>query len=420
MEVKNWTAAFLTISFLLTGSLGFTKTFTWPEVIELASKNNLEIQTASLNFQATEALETAAKSGFYPRLSGSVGAVRSAADRIENPDSYTAQLNLSQNIFAGFADLNRRRQAEANTKEARANLRSARAQVSAQLKQAVASYRFATEYKRLAGDTIKRRNDNYKIVDLRFQGGRENKGSVVLSKAYLDEAKYDLFNAEHDSEVSAEDLSRFLGISFDPEIIIADGPPQLQVAKENPDFQRLASESPDVLSLRAQALAADSALSIAKANFVPSLDLSGGYGYIDRVFFPKQDRWSVGLTLTIPLFDGGRDYANVKSSSFRAQSFGKQSEDLFQKKLVRLKQAYYDYMAAIEKEKLDENFRQASLLRSQITRSKYNNGLSTFDEWDRVESDLIGRERAALASRRDRIVKESVWEQAQGVGVFNE
>ena len=146
--------------------------------------------------------------------------------------------------------------------------------------------------------------------------------------------------------------------------------------------------------------------------------MSGSYGYIDRLFFPKQDRWSVGLTLSIPLFDGGRDYSAVKSYSYRAQAIAKQSVDVGQKKIVRLKQAYYDFAAAIEKEKLDENFRKAASLRSQITRSKYNNGLSTFDEWDRVENDLISRERAALASRRDRLVKESVWEQTQGVGVF--
>ncbi len=414
MELKKilWVAA---ICFF---SSAQAKNISWAEAVDLAQKNSLDLQAAELTFESTEALETAAESGFYPRVFGSLTGNRSGSKNADAADSYGAQLNLTQNIFAGWADLNRAHQASANTRQAAANLKLAKAKLSAQLKQAVAFSVYSFDYQKMTEDIVRRRDDNFKIVDLRFQGGRENKGSVLLSKAYLDEARYDFLTAGHDAEISREDLSRFLGLNPKEDVFFTETPPRISLLSKTPDFKNLSLRTPDVIALMEQAKASEAALSIAKANFVPTLDLSGSYGYIDTIFFPKQDRWSVGLTLSIPLFDGGRDYSAVKSASYKAQSFSKQAEALLQKSEVSLKQAYFDFIASVEKEKIDDDFRKASVVRAQIARSKYNNGLTSFDEWDRAESDLIARERSALSSRRDRIVKESLWEQAQGVGVF--
>jgi outer membrane protein TolC len=57
-------------------------------------------------------------------------------------------------------------------------------------------------------------------------------------------------------------------------------------------------------------------------------------------------------------------------------------------------------------------------LRAEIARSKYNNGLTTFDDWDLIESDLINRQRAVLSSQGNRVVAEAAWEQAQGRGAL--
>lgn len=404
--------------FVGSGTIGYTEELSWKEIVELAQKNSLELQSSILTYESTKALEISARSGFFPKLSASATNSQSGGEALNFSNAYSTQLNISQNIFAGFSDLNQFRQSKSNSEQSLANLNLIKAKLSSQLKQALATYFYSLESKKLASDIVKRRDDNLKNVDLRFQSGRENKGSVLLSKSYLDEAKYDLQKANHDAEVSGEDLKRLLGLSSEEVIALTDAIPNLSIGKEIPNFQKLSQQTPDVIALSAQEQSADYEVEMAKSSFVPSLDVSGNYGYTDSKFFPQKDRWTVGLTLSVPLFDGGRDYSSLKSASYRYQAYGRQRSDLLQKNVIVLKSAYFEFLASIEKEKLDESFKEAVLIRAQIARSKYNNGLTTFDEWDRVESDLISRQRASLNSRRDRILKEALWEQAQGIGVF--
>jgi outer membrane protein TolC len=86
--------------------------------------------------------------------------------------------------------------------------------------------------------------------------------------------------------------------------------------------------------------------------------------------------------------------------------------------LVRLKQAWAGYVESEEKLKVDQAFLEAAVLRAEIARSRYNNGLMSFEDWDRIENDLIQRQKTVLQSQRDRVTAEAAWEQAQGKGVI--
>ncbi|MGZ3696004.1 MAG: TolC family protein, partial [Bdellovibrionota bacterium] len=67
---------------------------------------------------------------------------------------------------------------------------------------------------------------------------------------------------------------------------------------------------------------------------------------------------------------------------------------------------------------VDQGFRDAATVRAEIARTKYNNGLQTFEDWDTIENDLITRQKAYLQSKRARVTAEAAWEQAQGIGVL--
>ena len=69
-------------------------------------------------------------------------------------------------------------------------------------------------------------------------------------------------------------------------------------------------------------------------------------------------------------------------------------------------------------EKVDQTFVEAARVRAEIGRSKYNTGLLSFEEWEIIESDLVTREKAALASQNNRVSAEATWEQSQGRGLI--
>jgi outer membrane protein TolC len=124
------------------------------------------------------------------------------------------------------------------------------------------------------------------------------------------------------------------------------------------------------------------------------------------------------LNLSVPLFSGGRDYYTTKSAAASLEAVSSNRDNVERQLLVRLKQTYASYVESEEKLKVDQAFLEAAILRAEIARSRYNNGLMSFEDWDRIENDLIQRQKTVLQSQRDRVTAEAAWEQAQGKGVI--
>lgn len=407
----------LTLLFL-THSLQ-AREITWSEAIKLAQQNSLEYQAALSTYKSVEELELSGAGAFLPKLTASASGTQSGTIGSTGvTNNYSAQLSLSQNLFSGFSDINNYFLKKTNSKLALATLNSAKAKLSQELKQSYAELFYMQDFKKLAHDILKRRIENNNNVRLQYEVGRENKGSLLLAKSYVDSAEYDILKSEHDLEMASENLKRILGVSRDETLTIANNIAKEQMSVARPDFNYIASQHPDVLSAQHEESLAAYNLKITRAQFLPSLDFSGNYIYTDTKFFPENDKWNVALTLSIPLFEGFKTYSSYNSNSAKLDSSKLNSVNIFKKLESAVKKSYYDYVESIQKEKIDENFNKAALLRAEIARNKYKNGFLSFEEWDSIETDLILKQKEILGSEKNRIIKQALWEQAQGVGVF--
>ncbi len=412
--MKRWTL-YLTI---VVSSLQLWATeMTWKDSIKLAIQNNLELQIAESNVTAAEAQVIGSKSGFYPQLSASISDNQFSSNQSVS-NSYLAQLNLSQNIFSGFSDLNKLNLAESNLVIARANLQIVKAKLSYDLKNAYESLYYAEAFAQLTADIEHRRESNLRNVELRFDGGRENKGSVLLSKAYFLQSQYEDLQAHRQLILAEELLRRILGVSPKTDIKLKYSLMLTSTVLKEPDYSALVLDTPDYKSAVAQAVSARIEVDTAQAGFYPSLDFNGSYGKIDSQFFPASEKWNLGLTLTLPLFNGGRDYAATKSAAAKSISATKAKNSLIKQIIEKLHSTYLDYAESFEKDKVDESFKKAAEVRAEIARNKYNNGLMSFEDWDLVENDLINRQKTFLFSKKNRTISEAAWEQAQGTGVI--
>jgi outer membrane protein TolC len=394
------------------------KTYSFQECIPMAVANNAELKTAEFNLRSAQNLENAATSGFYPRLSASVIGKRSDVEFEDAKSEYSTNLTLSQNVFSGFLDTGRVRQTSANTRASAAALQTAKAKLSFDLKSAFETFLFAKEFLKLSKSILERRSDNLRLVDLRFRSGRENKGSLLLAKAYLEQAKLDSLQAENAIQTSRNQLSKALGLDAEEEFDVSGSIPVQSIAIAKPNLKRLAVETPEYIQAAAQEDAADAGITVARAQFFPTLSVIGSTGQVGNSFYPGKDKWSVEANLSIPLFDGFRDYYNSASAAALTVASKQTKMGLERALLLKLQQAYSTFVETVQRNKVDESFEAAASLRAEIARNKYNNGLLNFDEWDLIESDLINRERASRQSRRDRVINEAAWEQAQGKGVI--
>jgi outer membrane protein TolC len=389
---------------------------TWEQSVQEAARSNADLATAQSNLEAARHQVGVARSGYLPQLSADAIYTESSgsATTIADP-SYSASLNLAQNLFAGFADEARVEKERANVTSFEASLAAAKAKLSQDLKGAFAGLRLAQENVRLAETIVKRREENLKLVELRFEGGREDKGAYLLTRSQLAQARLELLQARQAIESSRQQLARVLGRNVVNELRVLGEVPVTEPPPA-PDFAALARAAPDYIDALARETGAQSDVKLARSGYYPSVDLTGSVAREGADWFPGDDRRTVGLSLSIPLYSGGRDYYGVKAAAETLAATGSTRAAVERDVLVRLKQTYAAYVEAVERLMVDRDFREAAETRARIGRARYANGLMSFEDWDRIESDLIQREKNFLQSQRDRVTAEAAWEQVRGAG----
>ena len=395
-----------------------TKALTWAETIELTKKNSLELETALQQFKATEELEKNAYSGFLPKLSATARGTHSKSEATASTHSYSADLNFSQNLFSGFADATNWSVRKINTQQARIDLLTTQARLSQELKQLFAEAFFSQASIQLSTDILSRRKENLRSVKLQFEVGRENKGSLLLSESNVEQAEFDLTRARNEAETTLESFRRYLGYNSEKEILLNENIPLEKSAQTNPDFDDLVEKHIVIQKALNEEKLAQSQIAITRAEFLPSLDLTASYGHTGDTFYPNSYNWNVGLSFSVSLFDGLRDFASYRSNVAKRSVAEAQLKNTRLSLKRDLKRAYYDYTEAIQKEKIDQGFNKAAQIRADIARNKYKNGLLSFEEWDRIESELIQKQRDVLNSEKNRIIRQAQWERALAVGVL--
>lgn len=110
-------------SFILLTALSSTsfaaEKISFNEAIDLAVKNNLEVQASYEECKASQADQKSTRSAFFPKISTDLSYDKTKTETISprstlDFDQYNGGLNLSYNLFNGFSDYSNLKIAEAN------------------------------------------------------------------------------------------------------------------------------------------------------------------------------------------------------------------------------------------------------------------------------------------------------------------
>ena len=412
---------FLTLC-LISSILEAKPTLSWEQCVKELRTQNPEFSSTEQAIDSAEAKKRATWSGFLPQLSANAGVTRNnlgvtSAGLNSNRDQFSLGVQASENIFAGFKDYYKVARANRGLSLAKANQDFIKARLSSELKTSFANLLFNQEQSLLAASIIKRRQDNMRMVKLRYEGGRENKGSFLFSKASLEQALFESQQIERSREVSKLTLARVLGQTDSSDFEVS-GSLQWSEPEPNPQVQKWVSLTPEHRQAEAQWQIADADRLIARGDFFPDISLTGSYSKIGTNFPPNDPRWSVGISLALPFFPGGQNIFNYQSASAEANRSDFLKTNTDNQLLAKLKQTHAALLDSIGLHHVAKNFLEASEARAIISRGKYQNGLMTFEDWDLIETDLINRQKTELQARRDVVLAEAAFEQAQGKSVF--
>lgn len=390
---------------------------TFDDCLAEAARKQPDVAAAKEAVLRSDYQYKAALTAFFPQLSANASASRSGGSANGVTDNnFVTSLQAQESLYTGGRDTALLAQRGAEREISRALLATALAQLSYDVRVAFVRQLYGADLIALSAAIATRRSGNVDLVSLRFDGGREHKGSLLRMQAILSQAKFDEQSAGRAYAVAQQRLAVAVGRTEPVPIVQGklDGPPLEPVA----DFEKLADVVPVVMQALAQAKAAREGVRVAKSEYLPSLNANATVSRSDDVFFPQENSWSVGVNLSYPFFPGGRNIMNVRSAQTDERRYALLARSQWQQALLNLKQAHADYQDAHEKLRVQREFLQAAELRAEISRNQYALGLLSFDNWDIIENDLITQQKAELAARRDVLLALAAWEKARGVSLL--
>lgn len=414
MKKYVWTLS--TLAFLSLPLQLMAESLSWNAAIDEAARENLEIKVAQSNLRSFEYLEKKSKSGFLPEISATGNYTY---DSTALPKIYSGSLTATENVFSGFSDLTKIDQAKANKESSRLSLDSIKSKISYDLKSAFVGLSYAQKLIKLTEDIIKRRESNLKLVQLKFESGRENIGSLNLAKAYLAEAKYSHLQAMNNLSVAKTQLGQLLGRSDAKNLSVSGSIPLRQVdykVGSNLNFKNLIQDSPEIKKSLIDVELKKLSITLANSAFYPTLDLQQNVTRSVREGSSANNTWAISASINFPLFNGGKDYYTFKSLTEEYRSSVLAQKNTEDASVTKLELAYANYQEAQMKLEVDQAFVIAGNSRQRIAEAQYNNGLITFNDWDIIENDYIARQKSLLLTEKSRVIAEANWDLTQGKG----
>ncbi len=411
MKKSLFTAALFSAGLSIASTNDF---LTWEQCLERTKAQSPELAVARSAVRSLEYSVASASAGFLPSLSASAGFTKSGSENDSNwteSDRTTAGLSLSQDLFSGGGNRAQRKRALARLQVGNEQYRKTLSDVELRVRQAYIEVLYTQDLIELTEKIADRRANNVRLIQLRFDGGRENAGSLARSKAQLSQARYEVREAQRSLIYALRNLAAAMG-QMEP-AVGASGELNAGSPEELVQLESLMKQTPDYEIAATQIEAARQGLVVTRSDQFPSvaLNASAGLGG-DRDL--DTGSWSVGVRASIPLFTGGRNRADVAAEK---ESVVQSELDLMNRAnglMASLQQRWNNYMDAVDNEIIQQELLEAEKLRAEISTAKYKQGLLSFEDWDIIESNLINQDKAYLQRRRTAELAQASWKNALG------
>ncbi len=393
---------------------------TWPESLQAARLNNPTLTAAGATVEKSRYDYKSARSVYFPTLDGNAsynyGESRTD-DNESSGDASSAGVDARYTLFSGGANIARVDLARASLRVAEANWFSSLADVGSTLKENFARLLYAQEDIKLTRQITTRRKQNVDLVELRYESGKEHKGSFLRTRATYRDAVSEEHRAQRGLDVAQRNVAASLGRRY-YDVVVADGRFDVAAITNEPDFNALLANTPDHIRSEAQLLSADASVRLAKSPFYPELSTHASASRNGEGFSLENDAWSVGVALSFPFYAGNKYVNDLASARVGLQIALANQQESDDQTLVRLESAWADLQDALDRRDVQRDFLEAAEVRAEIARSQYAGGLLSFEDWDQIEDDLTSAQTSMLSSERDTVLAEAAWERAQGINLF--
>ena len=404
---------------LLTGSLiaalmaGTASADTLREALLSTYETNPTLTSQREALKATDATVAIAKAGGRPQLSATMGVNKdlSRSGILETNASgptLSVGADVSMPLFTGGRVSNSIKAAKTRVEAGRAILRGVEGDVFVQ---AVSAYMDVIRDRaivELNQNNVKVLQTNLEATQDRFQIGDVTKTDVAQSQARLELGRANLATTQGQEAASEQEYRRVIG--HEPGDL-APPPPLPPLPATGEEAVRIAlANNPDIEASSRQAQAAAYDVNVARAQRLPTLSAVGSGTYVDEfgghiAGVPSTGgQTSIGLSTTIPIYQGGEPAARIREAqAFQGQAL-EQAIGAERGVVAQARSAFALYKAAQGAIASQETAVQANELALEGARAERSVGTRTVLDVLNAEQELLNSQVALVTARRDAYV----------------
>ena len=296
-------------------------------LVQAALANNRDLQSAIANVIKTRGQLETTRSQFFPQLGASAGTVRGQGSGVGSTiiapgmsvtNVSTLQLPATWQIDL-FGGIRRQVEAASATEAAAiANRRAVALSVAGQMADSYIMLRALDQQLKITRQTLENYRTTLRIFDLRYKYGTANMVQVSQIQSQVDQA---LAAIPPLVKAIAEQENAINFLAGRNPGTVPRGKPIDQLALPVPPAglpSELLARRPDVMSAEQQLIAANAQIGVAKAQYFPSISLTGALGTsstnLISLFSGPGKVWSIGAAATMPIFTAGAIAGQVTSA----------------------------------------------------------------------------------------------------------
>ena len=412
---------FLGMFFLILASpLHAEESLTWQQCVREAKGAHPDLSSALALLQQAEADKRITGGSCLPQISLAVNSHESGTTSKGGSlsSAYSYSLTAQQLLYDGHKTSSQIASSNEAIKGARYNYDVVSADLRFALRTAFTQLLKAQELVGLVSEIADRRQNNVRLISLRYQGGREHIGSLRQAEADLAQAQFEVSQAKRGLVLAQTILASALGRDSHNPIRVQGSFKATGLLPAKPDLALLVKKHPLFQQLDVKSKAARYDLDAARNAFSPELYLTSslGRGSVDTLPFKAVDL-SAGVTLSVPIYEGGTGRARVSRAMAVLSQQNAQEKSGYLQIFNTLEESWKNFQDARQLVLVKKKFLDAAQERSTIANAQYSNGLITFNDWVIIENNLVSAKKEFLNAGADLLIAEAQWIQAKGEGL---
>jgi multidrug efflux system outer membrane protein len=384
-------------------------------LIELALKNNRDLRVSVLNIQQAQAQYRVARAALFPTINaaGLENRARTPADLALPGEELSTEYSVGLNASWELDFFGRIRSLKDQALDQYLSTAQARKAAEIALVSSVADQYLTLlsddDQLKVTQDTLNTAQASCSITKLQFETGTGSELDLRQAETVVQQA---LANQQTQARLRAQAVNALVLLVGEP--LPEDLPQGKQIGDQDllTDVPAglpsdLLTRRPDIVEAEENLLAANASIGAARAAFFPKVSLTGNFGTLSpslgNLFMPGSAAWSFAPTITLPIFAGGENKANLDLANVQKNIQIAQYEKAIQTAFrevaddLAARGTYDQQIQALERNTFAE---QRALTLSEM---RYRHGIDSYLSVLTAQTNLYSAQQSLIAARLNRL-----------------